>query len=177
MRRLALFIPLAAFALIGAVFAIGLTRDPARIPSALIDRPLPEFALPPIEGRTEGLSSEDFKGEVSLLNVFGSWCASCLIEHPTLMEIARSGDVAIYGLNWKDRPGDGAAWLARHGDPYRKIGDDPRGHVVVALGVTGAPETFVIDKEGRVRYKHVGPITPEAWRRTLAPLIEELKRT
>lgn len=175
-KYLATLAPLAIFIAIGAAFAIGLTRDPARIPSMLIDRPLPEFSLEPIEGFTEGLNSADLKGEVSMINVFGSWCISCRIEHPFLMQLKAAGEIPIYGLNWKDKPGDGTAWLERFGNPYTRIGDDQEGRVVIDLGVTGAPETFIVDREGRVRYKQVGPITPEVWRDTLSPLIEELKK-
>jgi cytochrome c biogenesis protein CcmG/thiol:disulfide interchange protein DsbE len=177
MSRLVLLIPLAVFAVIGLFFAAGLTRDPSRIPSMLIDRPLPEFSLPPIEGFETGLAASELVGEVAMINVFGSWCVSCLIEHPVLMELAEAKAVPIYGLNWKDKPGAGAAWLKRYGNPYRRIGDDPDGRVIIDLGVTGAPETFVIDKDGRVRYKYVGPITREVWKETLAPLVEELKKS
>ena len=176
MKNILVLAPLMIFAAIAGVFAVGLTRDPSAIPSMLIDRPLPEFDLPPIQGVDQGLASADFNGEVSLLNVFGSWCVSCHIEHPILMQLAASKAVPIYGLNWKDKPGDGAAWLARLGNPYDRIGDDPEGRVIFDLGVTGAPETFVIDREGRVRYKHTGPITPEVWEKTLRPLIEKLRK-
>ena len=175
MSRIALLVPIAIFLALAAVFGLGLTRDPSSIPSELIDRPLPEFDLPPIAGRELGLATRDLSGEVSMVNIFGSWCVSCRIEHPLLMEIARSGEAPIHAVNWKDKPGDGSAWLARFGDPYRRIGDDPEGRVIIDLGVTGAPETFIIDKAGRVRYKHVGPITPEAWTKTIRPLIMELK--
>lgn len=177
MNRFMLLIPLAVFAVIGLFFAFGLTRDPSRIPSMLIDRPLPEFSLPPIEGFEAGLASKDLIGDVSMVNVFGSWCVSCLIEHPVLMELTESNAVPIYGLNWKDKPGAGAAWLKRYGNPYRLVGDDPEGRVIIDLGVTGAPETFIIGKDGRVRYKHVGPITGEVWKKTLAPLIDELNKS
>lgn len=177
MRRLVAIIPAAVFVALIAAFAIGLRRDPAVIPSMLIDRALPEFRLPALDGRGDGLSSADLLGEVALLNVFGSWCVMCLVEHPLLMEIAATGEPAIYGLNWKDAPGDGAAWLSRHGDPYRKTGLDFDGRVALDLGVTGAPETFVIDRAGRVRYKHVGPVTRDVWTKTLKPLVEELKRS
>lgn len=176
MKSVGIFAPVLVFAAIAAVFAVGLGRDPSAIPSTLLDRPLPQFDLPPILGYDKGLASADLIGEVSLLNVFGSWCVSCHIEHPFLMQLAGSGEVPIYGLNWRDKPGDGAAWLTRLGDPYRRIGDDQAGRVIFDLGVTGAPETFVIDKDGRVRYKHVGPITPEVWSKTLRPLIEELRK-
>jgi len=109
--------------------------------------------------------------------VFASWCVSCHVEHPLLMELAAVGDIPIYGLNWKEKPGDGKAWLDRFGNPYELIGDDQNGRVAIDLGVTGAPETFVVDKDGRVRYVYVGPITPRAWEETLQPLIEELRKS
>ena len=150
MARLFFILPISAFLVIGVYFMAGLKRDPAYMPSMLIDRPAPEFSLPPIAGREEGLSSDDFKGEVTLLNVFASWCVACQVEHPVLMRIKSEDSVPLYGLNWKDKPGDGAAWLARHGDPYSKIGDDADGRVAIEFGVTGAPETFVIDADGDV---------------------------
>lgn len=175
MKRLVFLVPVAAFAALALWFAAGLGRDPGYIPSMLIDRPAPAFALPPIPGRDRGFSSEDFKGKVSMVNVFGSWCATCEIEHPVLMEIAAEGVAPIYGLDWKDKPGAGAEWLAQRGDPYTAIGDDADGRVAIDFGVTGAPETFIIDAEGRVRHKHVGEITREDWRRVLKPMIEDLK--
>ncbi len=173
--RLKFLIPLAAFALIAAAFGAALFTFSDRLPSALIDRPVPEFTLPAIEGRELGLSSADLKGGVALVNVFASWCASCTVEQPVLMRIKKKGGVPVFGLNWKDRPGDGARWLARYGDPYARIGDDALGRVAVDFGVTGAPETFVIDSRGRVRHKHVGPITEDDWRRVLLPIVEELQ--
>ena len=179
MNRFALLIPLGVFIIVGAVFAAGLWRDPSRIPSQLIDRPLPVFDLPPIEGFDEGLSSDHIigEGEVALINVWGSWCVACHIEHPLLMALAENEVIPIYGIDWKDKPGDGTAWLERFGNPYTRIGDDMDGRVAIDFGVTGAPETFVIDKQGRVRYKQVGPITQQAWDDVLWPLIEELRRS
>ena len=175
MNRLVYFAPLVAFAVIAAYFLYGLGRDPGYIPSMLIDRPAPQFSLPPIEGRTDGLSTEDLAGRVSLVNVFGSWCVACEIEHPVLLAIEAEGLAPVFGVDWKDRPGAGAAWLEQRGDPYARIGDDQDGRVAIEFGVTGAPETFIIDASGRVRHKHVGPITPELWRTTLRPMIEDLK--
>ncbi len=176
MNRLLLILPVLLFLVVGAFFAWGLTRDPSAIPSELVDKPLPQFDLPAIEGMKEGFSSEELKGEVTLLNVFASWCVSCHIEHPFLMQLAEDGVIKIYGLNWKEKPGEGKAWLDRLGNPYTKVGDDQAGRVAIDLGVTGAPETFVIDKEGRVRYRVAMPITEPYWNETLAPMIEELKR-
>ncbi len=174
MKRLVFFAPLALFVLVAVYFAFGLGRDPSYVPSMLIDRPVPALDLPGIDERG-GLTSDRFKGQVSMLNVFGSWCVACKIEHPFLMELAAREATPIYGLNWKDPPDAGAAWLRRFGDPYAAVGVDLDGRAAIDLGVTGAPETFVIDKAGRVRHKHVGPITPEIWRTVLAPMIAELE--
>ncbi|WP_375206138.1 DsbE family thiol:disulfide interchange protein [Hyphococcus sp.] len=176
MKRILLILPVLLFLVVGAFFAWGLTRDPSAIPSELVDKPLPQFDLPAIEGMDEGFSSEELKGEVTLLNVFASWCVSCHIEHPFLMQLAEDGVIKIYGLNWKEKPGEGKAWLDRLGNPYTKVGDDQAGRVAIDLGVTGAPETFVIDKEGRVRYRVAMPITEAYWNDKLAPMIEELRR-
>lgn len=177
MRRLMFALPVLAFLAVAAVLAWGLGRDPSVLPSALVDKPLPAFATadpraPGVAGR--GLSDRDFGGRPMLLNVFGSWCVGCRIEHPLLMKLAAEG-VIIHGLDWKDAPGAGAQWLAEQGDPYTRVGDDADGRVAIDLGVTGAPETFVVDKAGRVRHRHVGPITEAAWRDTLLPLMVQLE--
>lgn len=156
-------------------FIAGLSRDPSAIPSALIDKQLPEFTLPPIEGHENGLSSTALKGQVTLINVFASWCIGCIVEHPELVKISASEEIFIVGINWKDKPGDGTAWLERHGNPYDLIGDDADGRIAIDFGVTGAPETFLIDKNGRIRYKHIGPITQSIWQVELKPRIKALK--
>lgn len=176
MKRLVFIAPVAAFGLIALGLIFGLGRDPSYVPSMLIDRPAPAFDLAPIAGYDTGFASSDLGGEASLVNIFGSWCVSCEIEHPVLMAIAREGDVPIYGIDWKDKPGAGTAWLQRRGDPYTAIGDDASGRVAIDFGITGAPETFVIDKTGRIRHKHTGPITEAHWERVLKPMIEELNR-
>lgn len=173
--RVLFLIPLASFVLLMAYFAMGLQRDPSIIPTVLIDKPVAEFSLGPIEGYENGLSSEDLKGEVTLVNIFGSWCVACLIEHPLLMEIAEKDDVPIMGLNWKDPPGKGTEWLSKHGDPYTRIGNDFNGRVSIDFGVTGAPETYIVDKKGRIRYKQTGPITPLIWEEDMLPVIRELR--
>lgn len=175
MKRLMFILPLTAFVALLAYFSIGLQRDPSRIPSVLIDKPAPQFDLPAIEGRDVGFSTDDLKGEVSLVNFFGSWCVSCRIEHPLLMQLAQEGEIPIYGIDWKDPPGAGAAWLERHGDPYTLIGDDADGRVAIDFGITGAPETFIIDRSGRIRYKYAGPITPQIWEQDLLPIIRKLR--
>ncbi|WP_304069934.1 DsbE family thiol:disulfide interchange protein [Maricaulis maris] len=177
MNRILLFVPLAIFAVTLVYFGMGLRQDPSAIPSQMIDRPLPAFDLAGIADGDPGLSNTDLLGQVSLLNVFGSWCPPCAIEHPMLMQISRSGRVPIYGVDWRDEPGAGAAWLARHGNPYSRVGDDAQGRLAIDLGITGAPETFLVDADGRVRHHHVGIITEDVWRNTLLPMIEELERS
>jgi cytochrome c biogenesis protein CcmG/thiol:disulfide interchange protein DsbE len=173
LRRLLYLIPVIVFAAVGIGLAVGLTRDPGTLPSVLIDRPVPTFELPALEGRADGLTSEDLKGQVSLVNVFASWCVPCRVEHPVLMKLAESG-VAIYGINYKDPPDQAAAWLAELGDPFEKIGADRNGRVGIEWGVYGVPETFVVDAEGRIRYRHVGPIQARDLEQTLLPKLAEL---
>lgn len=171
-----LFSLLAAFAAIVALLAVGLTRDPREIPSPLVGKPVPRFELPPVRGRILGLSSADLKGDVSLVNVFASWCVACKEEHPVLLQMKRQGVVPIHGLNYKDRPEDAGKWLDDLGDPYTRTGADIDGRVAIDWGVYGVPETFVIDRGGRIVYKHIGPITPEVLDTTLRPLIERLRK-
>ena len=168
-------VPALGFLCLALLLAGGLTRNPRLIPSPLIGKPVPDFQLPPVQGRQAGLASTDLKGEVSLVNVFASWCVACRQEHPLLMEMARSGVVPIHGLNYKDEPGAADGWLRRHGDPYRRTGADVDGRVGIDWGVYGVPETFVIGADGRVAYKHVGPITPDFVNNQLLPLIKELR--
>ena len=174
MKRLIFILPVLVFAAVVIAFAGGLQRDPSQIPSTLIDRPLPVFDLPGLAAGAPGFASTEFRGEPKLLNVFASWCGACRVEHPLLMGLKDQG-VPIYGLDWKDKPADGAAWLGQFGDPYLKTANDENGRTGIDLGVTGAPETFVIDKQGRVRYKQIGPISPEVWAETIKPLMDKLR--
>ena len=135
---------------------------------------LAEFSLQPVQGRSPGLASTDLGQEVSLVNVFASWCVACRQEHPLLMDLSRSNIVPIHGLNYKDQPQDAAAWLDSLGDPYTRTGADIDGRVGIDWGVYGVPETFVIDKHGRIAHKHIGPISRKDWDETLRPLIVEL---
>ncbi len=177
MKRILFFVPLALFAVLAAYLGFGLTRDPQHIPSALIDRPVPAFDLPAVAGVGKpGLASAMLAREVSLVNVFASWCPPCRIEHPILMRLARDGDVPIYGINYKDKAPDAARWLGELGNPYRAIGWDFENRVAVDWGVYGAPETFVVDRHGTIRYRHVGAITPDILERTLMPLVQKLRR-
>lgn len=168
--------PLVVVLGIGAVFAVGLTLDPRQIPSELIGRPAPAFELSPVQGRSLGLSSSDLVGEASLVNVFASWCTACRAEHPLFMELARTRQVPIHGLNYKDKPNDAAAWLDELGDPYTRTGADLNGRVGIDWGVYGVPETFVVGADGRIAYKHIGPVTPEALRQKILPLVEKLRQ-
>ena len=175
-RNVLAFLPLALAAMLAVVLAWGLTRDPSTLPSTLIGKAVPEFALPPVKGRTLGLSSTDLKGEVSLVNVFASWCVACREEHPLFMKLAAQGTVPLHGLNYKDQPDDAAKWLDSLGDPYTRTGADINGRVAIDWGVYGVPETFVIGADGRVAYKHIGPVTEDALAGTILPLVEELRR-
>jgi cytochrome c biogenesis protein CcmG/thiol:disulfide interchange protein DsbE len=158
-----------------AAFALGLRNDPSLVPSPLIGKPVPVFDLPPIKAQTLGLSSRDLRGQVSLVNVFASWCISCREEHPLLMRLAHSGTVPIYGLDYKDKPADGVRWLAAMGNPYTRTGSDPDGRVGIDWGVYGVPETFVVDRRGIITYKQIGPITPSILDRRIGPLIARLR--
>ena len=175
-RNLLFLIPVTAFAGVAIVFAIGLNRDPSVVPSALIGKPVPSFALPPVKGRTLGLTTADMKGDVSLVNVFASWCVECRAEHPLFMRLARERTVPLHGLNYKDKPDDAVRWLDTMGDPYDRTGADLDGRVAIDFGVYGVPETFVIDREGRIAFKQIGPITPKVLDETILPLVERLRQ-
>lgn len=176
MRRLVVLVPLAVF--LGLVFALawGLTRDASTIPSALIGKPVPQFTLPPVKGRTHGLASANLIGEVSLVNVFASWCVACREEHPVFMQMKADGIVPIHGLNYKDRPDDAAKWLNTMSDPYTRTGADIDGRVAIDWGVYGVPETFVITKDGHIAYKHIGAVTPKVLEETIRPLVRRLQQ-
>lgn len=175
MKSLKFAIPLAVFMALAAFLAIGLTRDPREVPSPFIGKAAPAFRLEQVADAKLGFAPEDMKGKVWLLNVWGSWCASCRIEHPLLVELAKSNVVPIVGLNYKDERPAALAWLKRFGDPYALSAWDIEGRVGIDYGVYGAPETFVIDKQGVIRYKHIGPITPEALNERILPLIRKLQ--
>lgn len=169
-------IPLAIVAVLVAVFWRGLFLNPGEVPSPLIGKPVPEFSLPTLHDETRQFGSEDFKGQVSLLNVFGTWCPGCHEEHALLVELSRSLDnVPIYGLNLRDERAAAIDWLARDGNPYAEIAFDQDGAVSIDWGVYGAPETFVIDAEGIIRFKHVGILTDAIVRERILPLIEQLR--
>ncbi len=174
MKRLVFLAPVALFAGLIAAFAAGLGRDPSKLPSTLINKPLPPFDLPAVRAGDVGLKSADVVGEPRLLNVYASWCVSCRIEHPVLLQLKAQG-VPIDGLDWKDQPADGQKYLAEQGDPYRLTGNDLSGRAGIDLGVAAVPETFVVDRRGRVRYKVIGPISPDDWAGTIKPLMDKLR--
>ncbi len=176
--RLFYILPLTVFLIMAAYFAIGLTKDPKILPSALIDKPVPEFTLPPIEGGPgKGFSSADLKGNgVSVVNVFASWCVPCRAEHPQITRLGALKVATLYGLNYKNKPKDALKWLKELGDPYAAHGADVKGRVAIDFGVYGIPETFIIDNEGVIRYKYVGPITAGRLEKEILPIIKELGR-
>lgn len=174
--RPAFLIPLLVFAALAVLLAIGLGLDPKLVPSPLIGKPVPSFDLPPVKGRTLGLATRDLKGEVSLVNVFASWCTACREEHPLLMRLSREKVVPIHGLNYKDRPRDAERWLDELGDPYTRTGADVSGRVAIDWGVYGVPETFVVDRKGRIAYKQIGALTPKVLEETILPLIAKLRK-
>ena len=174
MKLLKYGVPLALFVALAAFLAVGLTRDPREVPSPFIGKPAPAFNIARLHEPEKQFSPEEMKGKVWLLNVWASWCVSCRVEHPLLVQLARSKVVPIVGLQYKDKRDDGVAWLARHGDPYVLSVHDFDGRVGIDYGVYGVPETFVIDKQGIIRFKHIGPLNPDVIRSKFEPLIKEL---
>ncbi len=175
-RRALMLIPVGVFGGLATVFGLSLNRNPQIVPSALIGRQVPTFSLPPVQGRVLGLSSEDLRGEVSLVNVFASWCVPCRTEHPLFLQIAANRTVPLYGINYKDRPQDAAEWLDALGDPYTRTGADLNGRVAIDWGVYGVPETFVVDADGIIVHKHIGAVTETALAETILPLIARLRQ-
>jgi cytochrome c biogenesis protein CcmG/thiol:disulfide interchange protein DsbE len=168
-------LPLAVFLVLAGFLAVGLNRDPHEVPSPLVDKPAPAFNLPRLDDPAQMISTQDLRGQVWLLNVWASWCVACRQEHPLLVDLARAGTIKVYGLNYKDKREDALGLLRKSGDPYVKSVSDTEGLVGIDYGVYGVPETFVIDKQGVIRYKQIGPITPEALRDTLLPLVKKLE--
>jgi len=167
--------PLLIFIVLVVFLGIGLTLNPREVPSPLIDKPMPAFSLTQLKDKDETLSSTDFLSEVSLLNVWASWCVACRVEHPVLLDLARTGLINIYGLNYKDQREEALRWLDHFGDPYTKSAHDLDGMVGIDFGVYGVPETFIIDNKGIVRYKHIGPVTEDILNENILPMIEQLK--
>jgi cytochrome c biogenesis protein CcmG/thiol:disulfide interchange protein DsbE len=169
-------IPLALFIVLVVFLAIGLTRDPREIPSPLIGKPAPQFTAPLLQTPEQQFSAKDMLGKVWLLNTWASWCVACRQEHPILMVFAKTKTLPIIGLDYKDKDADGLKWLARHGDPYDLSVTDRDGRIGIDFGVYGVPETFLIDKAGVIRYKHIGPLTEEALKDKILPLVRELQK-
>jgi cytochrome c biogenesis protein CcmG/thiol:disulfide interchange protein DsbE len=168
------FIPAGAFVILVVFLGIGLTRDPSLIPTEMINRDMPAFELTELYDETQRVTDTDLIGEPALVNVFGSWCVACLQEHPTLMQLNQDDTVRIVGVNWRDGRDDAIKWLQRHGDPYETIIFDGESDLAIEMGVTGAPETFILDRTGRIRFKQIGPITSDIWRETIRPVLDAL---
>ena len=170
-------LPLAIFVVVLVFLFLGLFRDPREVPSPLIGKPAPQFSLAQLREPGRTLTPADMRGKVWLLNVWASWCVSCRVEHPLLVELAKTNIVPVIGLAYKDKPEDGLAWLASNGDPYTLSIVDRDGRVGIDFGVYGVPETFVIDKNGIIRYKQIGPLTADALKQTILPLVRELQQS
>ena len=169
-------IPLLLFIVLVIFLAVGLNRDPREVPSPLINKPAPAFNLPQLKEPAKSFSAVDMRGKVWLLNVWASWCVTCRDEHPLLLDYAKTGIVPIYGLNYQDERADALAWLGDLGDPYVLSAADLDGRVGIDYGVYGAPETYLIDQEGTIRFKQIGPVTNEVWTNKIVPLVQELNR-
>ena len=168
-------LPAVLFVGLVAIFALGLRLDPTEVPSTFIDKPAPAFDLPQLFDPSLRIRHTDLMGQVSLLNVWASWCVGCAREHALLIEIDSQYRVPIYGLNWKDDPNDAINWLGRLGNPYTAIAVDYDNVTGIDYGVYGAPETFLLDADGVIRYKHIGPLNREIWERDILPLVRRLK--
>ena len=177
-RRLRYLVPVFLFVALAAALGVQLlTGEPGNVPSALIDKPVPEFALPPVQGFEDagGFATADLgNGEIALVNIFASWCGPCRVEHPLFMALAEAGTVPLYGINYKDTPDDAERWLGRLGNPYTLMGADLNGRTGIDWGVYGVPETFVVDGAGRIRHRHVGVLSQHDLDETILPLIEDL---
>lgn len=175
-------LPVAVFAALAAVLAymlVGLQegkRDPRYVPSPLVGKPAPDFALDGPEGLNTRLSRADLNGQVTVVNVFASWCIPCLAEHPLMTRLSKDPRVRVVGINYKDKAADARAWLERHGNPYDRIGADTNGRAGIAWGITGVPETFVVGPDGVIRYHYRGPLTPEILDQAIMPVIGELSK-
>jgi cytochrome c biogenesis protein CcmG, thiol:disulfide interchange protein DsbE len=167
--------PLGIFIILVIFLARGLMLNPHDVPSPLIGKPAPEFLLPQVQDVNQQFGRKDLLGKVTLLNVWASWCVACRQEHPLLVQLARSGQVEIYGLNYKDTREDAMRWLNQLGNPYKVSAFDQEGRVGIDYGVYGVPETYVIDKQGIIRYKLIGPVTPENLNKDILPLVKELQ--
>ncbi len=175
MKSLKFLIPLTLFLVLAVFLMVGLDRNPREVPSPLIGKPAPEFKLPLLHDPAATVARQDLLGKVWILNVWASWCVACREEHPVIVEYSRRSDVPIYGLNYKDARDDGLKWLSRLGNPYVASLFDADGRLGIDFGVYGVPETFIIDRQGVIRYKHIGPVTPQVLRETIEPLVKSLQ--
>jgi cytochrome c biogenesis protein CcmG, thiol:disulfide interchange protein DsbE len=173
-RKLIFLLPAALFAVLIAAFAVGLRHDPHLLPSAMIDRPAPDFVLPGLYETAGGLTRKDLEGRVTLVNFFASWCAPCREEHAELMALAKRHDLTLYGVAYKDKAEESRRFLDRLGNPYEHVGVDRNGMTAIDFGVYGVPETYVVDGSGHIRYRHVGPLTAEDAKGKVLPLIERI---
>jgi len=172
--RMATLLPLGLFAAMGGVLMVGLNHDPRVMPSTLLGKPVPSFDLPALDPTQVGLKSAALKENgVTLVNVWGSWCGSCRYEHPLLMNLAKDKRFKLVGIDWKDNKPNADQYLNTFGNPYAQIGTDESGRTAIDLGVSGAPETFVVDKAGTVRVRIPGPLTPEIWAKDIEPILKE----
>ncbi len=174
MQRLKLFLPLAVFVLLAGFLFVGLFLDKENLPSPLLDEPFPVFSLGTLKDPEKPVNEQSLKGEIALVNVWATWCISCRAEHPWLLKIADQG-IPVYGVNYKDDPEDARRWLKELGDPYRFSVMDEKGRLGLDLGVYGAPETYLIDANGVIRYKHVGVVDGRVWQDILKPRVEMLR--
>lgn len=168
-------LPLAVFIVVVGFLGVGLRLNPREVPSPLVGKAAPPFTLPVLHSPGKTVSSSDLKGQVWMLNVWASWCVTCREEHPVLVDLARQKIVPIYGLNYKDQSDEAKAWLARFGDPYVMSLVDEKGKIGIDYGVYGVPETYLIDRDGIIRYKKIGPVTPDTVREKILPLLKQLK--
>ncbi|WP_217474634.1 DsbE family thiol:disulfide interchange protein [Stutzerimonas stutzeri] len=173
MKRLLMLLPLAIFLVVAVFLYRGLFLDPTELPSALIGKPLPSFSLPSVEDPQRLITADDIKGKPALVNVWATWCVACKVEHPVLNQLAKQG-VVIYGVNYKDDNAAAQKWLREFHDPYQLNISDAQGTLGLDLGVYGAPETFIVDKQGIIRHKYVGVIDERVWREQIAALYQEL---
>lgn len=174
-RRIYFFLPLVIFTVMIIVFRFGLSRDPNFLPSRLVNKTMPHFSSPSLEKNNEMIVSEQFKGKITLLNIWATWCNACQIEHPLLMDLAKDTEIQLYGLNYKDDRNNASQYLIKEGNPYQKIIYDPEGKLAIQFGVYATPESFLIDKKGLIRYRYVGPLTLELLENDLIPRIKQMK--
>ncbi|MDD2915097.1 MAG: DsbE family thiol:disulfide interchange protein [Gallionella sp.] len=168
-------LPFVVFVIVAAFLYIGLGLNPREVPSPLVGKAAPAFMLPQLDEPSKQFSPQDMKGKVWLLNVWASWCTACESEHPVFMELSRQNIVPIYGMDYKDKPENGAAWLRQHGNPYTLVISDSEGRVGIDYGVYGVPETYVIDKQGIIQYKHIGGVSMQVLNEKILPMVKELQ--